>query len=428
MLTIHDRQAALPCHTKTIADGHRQSGIRRPCSASRAATASADAFAGLPEGLTRWRLAAALRTAARPLGLSNAMLRLVELYIDLTYDVDWTSGNEPVICRPLVEIAERLGRTERQVRNIERSLVEKGLLVWRDSGNHHRRGRRDHRTGRLIYAYGPSLAPLGDQCTTILHLADKERETIAKIRRTRLAIAALRRQLKAQLLELTDSTGTIPQAALIAAKRPSRAGTPLTLLEKEREDLRQLLADLSPKRDKTPNLACQPEILHHTIPDTSNKKSINGRHTETAHQRHTIDMPNHTRHRCAQHLQVHQAYAGAGELIRGQLSGNTSPTWSDLIDSAERCSTWIGIRHTTWTVACHSMGRITATLALILIERRSSTEGNDNNSQIKNPDHYLYSLIRRHSSGQLNLDAMIKTLLTPSRDKLKNKLDYTPIT
>ena len=143
-------------------------GMRRATEALRRAETLAQGWAGLPDGVTRWRLVAALRAAAHRLGLSGAMLRLAELYVDLTYDQDWAADSEPVICRPLVEIAETLGLGERQVRNIERRLAEAGLLAFRDSGNHHRRGRRDRRSGRLVYAYGPSLAPMGVRAAEIL--------------------------------------------------------------------------------------------------------------------------------------------------------------------------------------------------------------------------------------------------------------------
>ncbi|MEL6236686.1 MAG: helix-turn-helix domain-containing protein, partial [Pseudomonadota bacterium] len=136
-----------------------RSGMRPICAAALARESPA-AASSLPEGVTRWHLMASLRGAAQSFGLTGPMLRLLEHYMDLSYEADWAPGAEPVIPVPLCEIAEALGRSERQIRNIERRLAAAGFLIWRDAANHHRKGRRCRQSGRLIWGYGPSLGPM----------------------------------------------------------------------------------------------------------------------------------------------------------------------------------------------------------------------------------------------------------------------------
>ena len=173
-------------------------GIRPANARSRRVEGLAAHFNGLPEGVTRWRLMAAARGAARRLVLTVSMLALLEHYVDRSHDQDWTAGAEPVIGWPLIDIAEALGKSERQIRNLERALAERGLLCWRDSGNHHRKGRRD-RSGALVYAYGPSLAPMGARALEIIALAGEARRELAELRRTRMEISALRRRIRAEM-------------------------------------------------------------------------------------------------------------------------------------------------------------------------------------------------------------------------------------
>ncbi|MFN3616274.1 MAG: helix-turn-helix domain-containing protein, partial [Rubrimonas sp.] len=160
----------------------RSRGGRPTTPALLAADALAAGFAGLPPGMTRWTLMRALRNAAPAMGLAPRALQLLETYIEWTYDADWAPGAEPIVVTPLTETAETLGLSERQVRNIETALMRAGLLTFRDSGNHARRGRRCRRTGRLLQGFGPSLAPLAARAAEIAERAAAARAEVAACR------------------------------------------------------------------------------------------------------------------------------------------------------------------------------------------------------------------------------------------------------
>lgn len=386
----------------------------RPCSPdARRATALADSFSGLPDGVTRWRLAAAVRAAARPLGLSSAALRLLEHYIDLTYDQDWEAGAEPVIGRPLVEIAEHLGRSERQIRNIERDLVAKGLLAWRDSANHHRKARRDRRSGRLLYAYGPSLGPLGTRAEAIIALADDARREIAEMRRLRIAAGALRRRIRAALASQPELVAVFATAlARIPQRQP--AGVGAAALRQTRDQLASLLAEvdrsaaaaapagIERRNDQAP-VSRKAETENTTSTDTTKKYAINGVLGSTSgnpwNQSPMTETPELT-----------IALRALGPIMRTALSLEQGETWNDMANAALETGRNIGIQPSLWAESCARLGRTRATLAILLVERGMTrpSSASGGHPPVRNASAYLRGMLRRADDGALHLTPSLR--------------------
>jgi replication initiation protein RepC len=376
-------------------------------------------FYGLPEGVTRWRLAAALRGAARPLGLSASMLALLELYIDLSYDADWTPGAEPIIIRPLYEIAERLGRSERQVRNLERRLADCGLLAWRDSGNHRRQGRRDWKTNRLIYGYGPTLAPLGARASEIIALAQREREEIMAIRRSRLAIASLKRTLNTLLANLDE-----PVAAELAhehAQLPPRnpAGTPICLLEAQRAKLTDLVERARTQLRKTSGME-EISSLHTT--NTKENNAVNSVHRRSDIKVFENERGKETKQQKATVTDniIQIANECTGPFFKNALGSNSQPTWPHMIAAADEVALCIGIKNEHWNNIKHKIGHNTAAISILLIENRLNVH--NNNKRIRNPSAYIEGLAAKHASGALRLETSLKAYL---KEKKSNRLSIS---
>lgn len=424
------------------------SGQRRSTPANRWASAIADSWTGLPEGMTRWRVMAALRAAARALDLSSAMLRLLEHYVDLSYDQDWAPDSEPVICRPLAEIAEHMGRSERQVRNIERALVERGLLAFRDSGNHVRRGRRDRRTGRLVYAYGPSLAPLGVRANEIIAKAATARANIAEGRRLRLAISAMRRRLLADLAAAAAvGVGTNDLRIEMEAK-PTRLPAAISL-----DELRRIRADLAGLEDRVserlggpcpdlepqasavdePEISGQEEIPTPPDTDTFNKNTTSGcsiaktsRRDPTAHP-DSASAPrprlNHSKHKQDQRgggqndngvssVPLAVALSASGEDMERLTRIDGPATWKSLIEAARLTAHGLGIDQALWGETCARLGRGGAALAVIILERGAMRplDRITGVTPIRQPAAYLKELLNRAEIGTLHLDRSIRAL------------------
>lgn len=398
----------------------------RAGAAALAARALADRFAGLPDGLSRWRLAAALRVAAPRLGLTPSMLALLAHYIDLTYDADWEAGSEPVIGRPLVEIAEALGRSERQIRNLERALMERGLLSWRDSGNQQRRAWRG-RDGRLAYAYGPTLAPIGTRAAELVALASACRAEQAEARRLRLATGALRRRLRGDIAALADAGAgdhaTELAARLAALTTRNTPGEAAATLRRRHESLERLVetaaaalaatatpspaavgcaqaptqAPAQPSPEARPGPACgavpsataaMPEICGRPLPDTAT--------------RHCKSVVGPTRP-----ITPRDAYRAAGPVVR-ELCSEAEPDWPALTHAARLCAPMLGLTQHDWAESCDTLGRVGATMAIILLENGMTRPAAAPHAPVTRPRAYLRALAQRHREGRLALDRSIR--------------------
>lgn len=405
-------------------------GLRRATPALRRAEALADGWTGLPEGVTRWRLAAALRAAARPLGLTGTMLRMIELYIDLSYDQDWAADSEPVICRPLVEIAEHMDLGERQVRNLERRLAELGLIAFRDSGNHARRGRRDRRTGKLVYAYGPSLAPLGARATEIIALAESARREIAEGRRLRLSISALRRRLRADLAAAAETGIAVADLAAEFDALPDRlpAGMAIGAMNANRDRLDNLAHRVTARLGGPcpadlddiviVEIAGREEIYHPHNPDTSKLHAINDlcialKTTKVKPATHHCAHSDGGKGRRSDHglsdVPLALAIAAAGPELRAALTRQGgSHGWRALTDAAREIAPLLGIGHDLWGEACGLLGRSGAALAVAIVERGLARGPGEAAAPIRRPDAYLRGLLARAEEGQLHLDRSLR--------------------
>lgn len=362
-------------------------GRRRLDAAARSAERRADAFRGLPPETSRWRVAIALRNAAQPLGLTATMLRLLEHYIDLTHDVDWTAESEPIVTRPLVEIAEHLGRSERQIRNIERRLMELGLLAWRDSGNHHRKGRRNRETGRLVYAYGPSLAPLAVRLDELIALGAAFRRELAERRRLRLAVGARRRRIHALLAE----GATLDEPDLRLLERRPGPGCDRRALEAHLEALASLADTLErAHRDALPRAVSGKAEIDHAqetkTPQDSSGDAARGQHDAT--------------------LRPADAARAAGAAIRGLLPESEACRWSDIVAAASTASRWIGVSERAWDDACATLGRERTAICLLMTEQRLA-------HGVRKPPAYFAELVRRGATGRLDLRPLMRAAHAP---------------
>lgn len=408
--------AAIAARTRDAGTG-RRAGARglRPLDAAALGRERAAATAtGLPEGMGRWQLLACLRTAAPALGLSPPMVALVTRLVELTWDADWEAGAEPVVPVPLLEIAEALGRSERQVRSLEAALASRGLLVFRDSGNHHRRGRRDARTGRLLWASGPSLAPLRARAAEIRAVAAEVRAGQAEARRLRLGIQGLRRRIRAGLAAL-GAAGAGLAAAFAAEPDRAGAGTPLAELRARHGALAALAARVEAGllADAAPGgTAGQPEVSgRHEFNDTTNP-SVNGSCGARRDERPATGRQGRTRTEVP--VTPALARAAAGPMLRALLPAGPVG-WADLADAAGRLLPFVGIGPAQWQGLAAEMGRERAALCLLLLERGLGREEGGRAPPVARPGGWLEALRRRAADGRFDLMGAVRAAAARGR-------------
>lgn len=441
-------------------------GTRRTTSALLAADLIASKFGGLPAGVTRWTVMRALRLAAQALGLSARELQLLEVYIEHTFDADWIAGAEPIVVTPVVELAEALGVTERQIRNIEHGLMCRGLITFRDCGNHLRRGRRDSRTGQLIHGYGPSLAAVAARFTEIEALGVQASRDRAAARQSRLAIGALRRRIRADIEALREA-GRVAEADAAAqalSREPARlvAATPLTELERRRGRLSDLASQLSAlgvdESTAASLVSSRAEMAVRPAIQKSNREFLKEGSLSTA----AIDVRNGSASNCAEHhprsnntrcgmLRIdslpsrwprhneaarspitkgcHRSSHGMERVALDMLvkalpvrfnayvENADAFTWPTLVDAAAAVCRELKISEADWGEACGALGRNAAAVAVLLVDARTPVARKVCHGGVVNPAAYLRGMVTCGREGRLRLDASVFAL--PGQRKMR---------
>jgi replication initiation protein RepC len=178
---------------------HAPTGFRRMTPGLLKADRAAESFVGLPEGVkSPGQLLAALKAAAPRLGISPRMVHAVDWLFRFTQPQDWELGRRPIVWPSASMQEEALGLSPTQVKEINRRLIELGLITMRDSPNGKRYGRRHEKTGHIIEAYGFDLAPIAMRHAEFVRLAEEERAERAAMGRLRRR-ATIARKVIAQI-------------------------------------------------------------------------------------------------------------------------------------------------------------------------------------------------------------------------------------
>src|SRR5271163_4950327 len=161
---------------------------------------SAEAFAGLPQGVTvPGQLLAAFKDAAPLHGISPRLVHAVDWLFRFTQPQDWQPGGRPIVWPSARMQQESLGLSPTQAKEINRRLIELGLVSMKDSPNGKRYGKRDPK-GRIVEAYGFDLSPLAARYAEFRRLAEQgraERAAMGRLRRR----ATIARKAIIQILE-----------------------------------------------------------------------------------------------------------------------------------------------------------------------------------------------------------------------------------
>src|SRR4051794_29041412 len=181
-------------------------GFRRMTPGLLRADRTAEGFVGLPEGIrVAGQLLAAFKAAAPRLGIGPRLVHAVDWLFRFTQPQDWDKGGRPVVWPSARMQQEALGLSPTQVKEINRRLIELGLVTMKDSPNGKRYGKRDPK-GRIIEAYGFDLAPMAARYAEFRRLAEEgkaERLAMGRLRRR----ATIARKGIVQILEVAAEYG-----------------------------------------------------------------------------------------------------------------------------------------------------------------------------------------------------------------------------
>ncbi|TWT48935.1 plasmid replication protein RepC [Botrimarina hoheduenensis] len=381
-------------------------------------------FSRLDRTVDRYQLLLLAKRVGKQAGFTPRMLQLLEYYLAYTTAKDWEEGSRPIVFQSLARTAMDLGVGERQIQKLEKRLFDIGAICWNDSGNHKRFGRRDPKSGRLIFAYGIDLTPLAylhDELVAKLHEKQLYAETW---RATKREISETRRQIRERLEQLGEE-GIDSQTLTNWEERYREIAFEL----RSHIDLSCLreLAKRHTKLHDTLYQAITPETdVFSPQPTTSSPIALTPRkrsrsHVQKfAHEEHTTPINKLDRETQTESdskteqtpLQPRLAYQAIGmrtprevaayatEAFRAHLPATKGLlTWSNLVEAANRRRSELRISQQSWAEACASMGRAGAAACVILTDRAMGHQQNP----VRRPAAYFSGLARKARRGELEL-------------------------
>lgn len=378
-------------HTSELNTNHESRG---PAAAAPQLPTERDLdFTRLDRTVDRYQLLLLAKRVGKEAGFTPRMLQLLEYYLAFTTAVDWEEGSRPIVFQSLARTAMDLGVGERQIQKLEKRLFDIGAIAWNDSGNHKRFGRRDPKTGRLLFAYGVDLTPLAylkEELEAKLH----EKQLYAEAwRATKREISQHRRQVRELLNTLREEGADGDQldsfeTAYRKIAIELRSHIDLSRLRSLLKDHQSLLQALQKALTASKAKESQPPTTSLPIAPPTRRRSCS--HAQKfAHQEHTIPKLNKGR---AEDVSIalsardvkaigkvtpHQAAMQATDAFRAHLPlRDNSFKWNDLIEAAYHRGRELRVSQRDWSEACLSAGRRGAAIRIILTDRAASRSSN----------------------------------------------------
>jgi replication initiation protein RepC len=382
---------------------------------------AAEGFKGLPEAVTSpGQLLAALKAAAPQLGIAPRLAHAVDWLFRFTQPQDWEEGSRPIVWPSASMQQEALGLSPTQVKEINRRLIELGLVTMKDSPNGKRYGKRDPK-GRITEAYGFDLAPIAARYAEFVRLAEEARAERAAMGRLRRRATIARKGI-IQILETAREYGhegeewqTLSREtealarALRAVERVDEMEVGVTSLERRQRAARERLEFLLGTVETDPK---QPENRHHQYnynptldpnQDTviaANKCSGEGREDGS-------QTPAPVPRKRPEKGMVHGIRPDELVQLTPKLKPylrRPNPAWPDIVDAADWLRHDLGVSKSLWGDACLTLGRELAAVALAIVSTKEPEHFRTS------PGGYFHGMVAKARAGELHLERTVWAL------------------
>jgi len=424
----------------------RPSGLRRLTPPMLETIKAAERFAGV-EDITPGQVLAAFKSAAPYLGIRPGLVHAVDWLFRFTQANDWQPGMRPIVWPSAAMQGEDLCLGPSQVKNLNRQLVEHGLLVMKDSPNGKRYGVRSPK-GRIVEAYGFDLSPLGERMAEFRSIAEEGRALRLRIQALRRRATIARNGLR-QIIEtakehalVSFETATWQEAAgnasrgLAAIRDADQMEFAILRLERLQNEARGHLDSLllemrcadTPSEpvnnDPTtpfnkPHITTTNQINYPKDTVFAHEKSSFGQATGSLHlvgaNQHEVSgagasfekIKHRTGRATAERTDNGTIMKTTPEELvrlapRLQLYlGRPNPDWPEIVDAADWLRHDLKISTPLWGDACQILGRNMAAIAVAVV---SAKPGNHFRGS---PAGYFHGMVNKAKSGELRLDKTI---------------------
>jgi replication initiation protein RepC len=316
---------------------------------------------------------------------------------------------------------EALGLSATQVKEINRRLIELGLITMRDSPNGKRYGRRHEKTGHIIEAYGFDLAPIAMRHAEFVRLAEEgraERAAMGRLRRR----ATIARKAITQILETAQEYGFAGEewitlahetAALVRAlrdvERPDEMETGVTSLERRQHAARERLEILLGVVDSAPK---GPENRPHQYNynpslDPDQDTVITAKDCSGEGEGADAQSPAPEQRQRPEKGMVHGIRPDELPRLTPKLKPylqRPNPAWPDIVDAADWLRHDLGVSKSLWGDACLAMGRELAAIALAIVSTKEVAHFQTS------PGGYFHGMVAKAKAGELHLERTVWAL------------------
>ena len=393
-----------------------------------------------PSEMQPGQVLAAFKAAAPYLGLRPNVVHAIDWLFRFTDPLDWQPSSRPIVWPSAAMQQQELGLGPSQVKNLNRHLVELGLVVMRDSPNGKRYGRRDPQ-GRIVEAYGFDLSPLASRCPEFRAQAEAGREERVRVQalRRRATIArngirqlletAVEQRIAGRDWEAHQEAATTASRGLAALGSSGEMEMAVARLERLQSDMRRYLEAALEAVTARTNSRCLPVNNDPKEPKnwphiTTTSQLLNLNDTVVAPEK-SSSLPFSSREnppssgfgsRVDNH-QITSAQHRPGKIRTNSDSllkitpvelvklaprlktylNNQAPRWPEIVDAADWLRDEMGISKHIWGDACLAMGREQAAIAVAIVSAKPPAHFRSS------PGGYFHGMVSKDKAGELHL-------------------------
>jgi replication initiation protein RepC len=419
-------------------------GLRKLTPPMLATIKAAEAYSFTADMLPGQALAA-FKAAAPFLGLRPTLVHAVDWLFRFTNPADWQPSSRPIVWPSAAMQQLDMGLGVSQVKNLNRHLVELGLVVMRDSPNGKRYGRRGPQ-GHIVEAYGFDLSPIASRFAEFQAIAQAGREERARIAMLRRRATIARNGIR-QLLETAAEqrigndeweacrhTAAMASRGLTGRKNADDMEMAVATLERVQCEMRLGLEAAFASRAALPTPAVGSSV------DTSPKEPENWPHITTTNQpinpKDTViaprkkELPQSPDTRTVRPFQavaknavsIGRCLTAKTPTARSEITAvlkltpseltrlaprlasylpNSSPRWPDIVEAAEWLRNEMGIPQFVWSDACLALGREQAAVAVAIVSAKPNSHFR------RSAGAYFHGMVSRAKAGELHLTRTI---------------------
>jgi replication initiation protein RepC len=363
----------------------------------------------------KWHVFHAICEAKAAIGVSDRVLAVLNALLTFHPETTLTGEGDLVVFPSNEQLMLRAhGMASTTLRRNLAVLVDRGLVIRRDSPNGKRYARKGH-GGQIENAFGFDLSPLVARAAEFESLAEAARAERRALLLVRERITLCRRDI-VKMIAMGVEEGVLGDWAAfhksytaLAARIPRTAS----------------VAELEPLVDELEKLASEIRKLleeHAKLTKMSGNESHSEQHKQNSNTKHKIESEPGLQkgHEPAIEPQkesskpLHRSYPlgmvleACPDIVDYAKEGITS--WRDLVTTAALVRSILGISPSAWEDANEVLGSEDAAVVVAAILQRSDA--------IKSAGGYLRSLTEKARAGAFSLGPVLMALI---RTKLRNR-------